>query len=114
VPPANIPVAVPPPPMPIATPIPRRVGICWPRNNGRRRNHGRCVIARHHWDCIDRSWHHVDWRWRINRSCIDRRCRVGWWWCRRCVSFVRWRQVSDRIPVAVVRSHINLGRCASR
>jgi hypothetical protein len=113
-PPPAIPVAVAVPPMPVATPIPWRVGIYWPRNSGRRRNHRRCVIARHRWSCIDRSWHHVDWRWRINRDCIDRRCRVGRWRCRRCISFIRWRQVSDRICVAVVRSYINLGRCASR
>src|SRR5260370_33146592 len=52
----RIPVVVAAPPMPVATPIPWGVGIYWLRN------HGRCVIARHHWSCVDRSWHHVDWR----------------------------------------------------
>ena len=113
VPPA-VPVAVAAPPMPVATPIAWRVGIHWSRNNGRRRNDGRRVVARHYWSCIDRNWHHVDWRWRINRGCVDRRCGVGRWRCWRRISFVRWGQVSDRISVAVVRSHINLGRCASR
>jgi len=102
-----IPVAVAAPPMPVATPIPRGVGIYWLRN------HGRCVIARHHWSCVDGSWHHVDCRWCINRGCIDRRCRVRRWG-RRCVPIGRFRQISDRFCVAVVRSRINLGRCAGR
>ncbi len=82
-------LAVAAPPMPVATPIPWGVGIYWLRN------HGRCVIARHHWSCVDRSWHHVDWRCCINRDCIDRRRRVRRWG-RRCVPIGRCRQISDR------------------
>jgi hypothetical protein len=97
-----IPMAVAAPPMPVATPIPGRVGIYWPRN------HGRCVIR----SCVDRGGHHVDWRCRINRGCIDRRCRVRRWGRRRCLSIGRCRQISDRFCVAVVRSRVDLGRCA--
>ena len=74
------------PPMPVATPIPGRVGIYWPRNRGR------CVIR----SCVDRNGHHVDWRWCINRGCIDRRRRVDRWGCRSCVPVGRCRQISDR------------------
>src|SRR5260370_35010125 len=63
----RIPVVVAAPPMPVATPIPWGVGIYWLRN------HGRCVIARHHWSCVDRSRHHVDWRCRLNRGRINPR-----------------------------------------
>ena len=117
-----IPVVVAAPPMPVATPIPRGVGIYWPAAVAAPpimpvatpipwgvgiywlRNHGRCVIARHHWSCVDRSRHHVDLRCCINRGCIDRRCRVRRWGRRRCVAIGRCRQISDRFWVAVVRS----------
>jgi hypothetical protein len=73
------PVTVAMPPVPVATPIARCIGIYWPRNYGRRVDRSR------QWSCVDRNRDHVDLRCCINRGCIQLRCRVGRWRCRRCV-----------------------------
>lgn len=68
--------------MPVATPqYPWRVGIDSTRHW---RGHPR--------SCVDRSWHHIDCRRRINRGRVDRWCRVRRWGRRCCVPLGRWRQ----------------------